>query len=65
MQKMKKTVPIPKKMRMKEKIRMKTCCQNKWERLMINCLENTVTVKILAVFQTILIGQPVKNIKKK
>ena len=30
-------------------VRIKIFCYNIWERLMINCLENTVTVKILAV----------------
>ena len=39
----KKKLPIPNKMR------MKTYCQNIWKMLVINCLENTVTVKILTV----------------
>ena len=29
-------------------MRMKTCCQNIWKTLMINCFKNTVTVKILS-----------------
>ena len=38
-----------KKLPIANKMRMKTCCQNIWKMLMINCLKNTVTVKILTV----------------
>ena len=53
--KKKKTLSIPKKMRIKIL----------WEMLMINCLKNTVTVKILTVLWTNLIVQQMKKIKKK
>ena len=36
------------KMNIKMKMRIKTCCQNIWKTLMINCLKNTVMVKILS-----------------
>ena len=45
----KKPIPIPKKQQRKKKMRIKTFCQNTWETLKINCLKNTVTVKILTV----------------
>ena len=49
MQKVKKPVPIPKKQQIKKMIRIKTFCQNIWDTLMINCLKNAVTIKILTV----------------
>ena len=39
---------MKKKMNIKMKMRIKTCCQNVWKTLMINCLKNTVMVKILS-----------------
>ena len=49
MQKIKKPVSIPKKQQIKTKIRIKTFSQNISEKLMINYLKNTVTIKFLTV----------------